>query len=218
MKRPAIVRCCSLVALVTVLLAGCGSNHKPAGTDSESTVAIDTTPATEGPTTELPQPDGGGISVSVASLPIGGNGSGGGVQQCADVGLIGVPDRLPPDVSVSVTGQSLNPEGIFEFGGDTSACEPPGESVCPSTWTWTASTRGSCLVVVTQIDDVTDPVSVTLNIAGTVHCTKQDSCDAVTSAGGSQIEFQAQPGVVSTSPPPSTPDTGASTPDASGSS
>jgi hypothetical protein len=211
-NRPIMLSCFSLLAAVT-LLAGCSSKHSSADGGSQSSIVIDTTPATETATTESPAQGGDdGISVPVASLPIGGNGGNGGTVQCSNVNLIGAPNPLPSDVSIAVTGLSLRPDGIFEFGGDPGACDLPSESVCASSWTWTADSPGGCLVTVTQTVDSEE--TVTLEVAGTVHCEIQNSCDAITNAGGSQITFTAQLGVV-TSPDTSssTPDTSSSTPD-----
>jgi hypothetical protein len=191
-------RCGFSLALAALLLVGCGDHHASTNNATQTTVAVDTTPATETSTTESPQQGGGGgISVSVASLPIGGNSGGGGVVQCADVNLIRGPDPFPPDVTISVAGFHLDPADVFEFGGDPAACGVPSESACQSSWTWTAGSVAGCLVTVTQVVD--SEQTVTLDLAGTVHCQQQASCDAITQAGGSQISFTAQPGVVSSS-------------------
>lgn len=199
MNGPVVRSCGLLFALAAMLLVGCGSHHASnGGGTTQSTVAIDTTPATETSTTESAQQGGGGgISVSVASLPIGGNSGGDGAVQCADVNLIGAPDPFPSDVTISVTGFALDPDGVFQLGGDPAACGLPSEAACQSSWTWTAGAITGCLVTVTQLVD--SEQTVTLDLAGTVHCQRQASCDAIANAGGSQISFTAQPGVVSSS-------------------
>ena len=191
-------RCSPFLVLAALLLVGCGTHHASPDSATQSTVVIDTTPATETSTTEAPERGGGGgISVSVASLPIGGNSGGAGAVQCADVNLIGAPDPFPSDVTISVTGFSLDPHGVFQFGGDPAGCGIPNEVACQSSWTWSPGSTAGCLVTVTQVVDSEE--TVTLDLAGAVHCEQQASCDAITKAGGSQISFTAQPGVVSSS-------------------
>jgi hypothetical protein len=74
MDRRVVRRCSPFLVPAALLLVGCGTHHASPDSATQSTVAIDTTPATETSTTETPQQGGGGgISVSVASLPIGGN-------------------------------------------------------------------------------------------------------------------------------------------------
>jgi hypothetical protein len=199
--RSAVTRWCLGVCVVALLLVGCGSKT----TDGGSSVDINSAPRTESPSTEAAQSGETGIAITVASLPIGGNTDGSGAEQCADVGPTNVPDPFPSDVSVSVAGFSLDPVGIFRFGGNPAACgDLAREPVCPSAWTWAAGTLTRCLVIVTQVADPTDDVTVTLNLGGTVRCAKQSACDAITHAGHSQIGFTAHPGVVSTGGGPST--------------
>ena len=185
-------------ALVALLLVGCGAGHHVSGNGSEPTVEINTVPATEGPTTEAPQSDGGGgTAISIPSLPIGGNVDGDGAEQCAHVNWLG-PNPIPPDVSVSLTAFGLDPEGVFRFGGTACGADRP---VCTTTWRWRSSTADiECLVPVTQIVEVGSDESVTLVLAGTVQCAKQSSCDEFAGLGASQIQFTAQPGVVPTAP------------------
>lgn len=198
MNGPVVGRWCSLLALAALLLVSCSAHHASTAGETQSTVAVDTTPPTETSTSESPQRGGGDdISVPVASLPIGGSSGGDGVVQCADVNLTNVPDPLPPDVTISVTGLHLDPEGVFRFGGDPAECGLPGEAACPSSWTWTAGSVAGCLVTVTQVVDSGQPV--TLDLAGAVNCRKQASCDAIAHAGGSDISFEAHRGVVSPS-------------------
>lgn len=204
-----------LLLLVTACKGGSGS-----GSGTSQSVNISLAPPTESATTEAAQQHGGGISISVPSLPIGGNANAQGAQQCADVGLTNTPDPLPSDVTISVTRVSLSPEGIFSVGGDRATCAqtaPDDEPLCGQTWRWTANDVGRCVLVVTQLVD-SDQV-VTLDLAADIHCTIQSSCKAIKDAGTSQIQFQAQVGVLSPSSDvtdtgdssPSAPDTGAST-------
>jgi hypothetical protein len=207
------VRSSSALVLLLLLVAACSGGSGTSG--ASQSVNISLAPSTESATTEAPQHDGGGISIEVVSLPIGGNANSVGAQQCADVGLTNVPDPLPSDVSISVTGVSLDPAAIFAVGGDRTTCAqtaPDDEPTCGQTWEWTAGDVGRCVLVVTQLVD--SDQAVTLNLAGDIHCTKQSSCNAIKDAGTSQIQFQAQPGVLSSSSgdsSPSAPDTGAST-------
>lgn len=211
MNGTIIVRSSSAAVLLLLLVAACTSSSGSGTSTSQRSVGISSTPATESTTTEASQHDGGGISIDVASLPIGGNATPEGAQQCADVGLTNVPDPLPSDVSISVTGVSLQPDGIFGIGGDRATCAqtaPADEPICPPTWRWTAGNVGRCALIVTQLVD-SDQL-VTLNLAGHIHCTKRSSCTAIKDAGTSQIQFQAQVGVVS--PSPSVTDAGGSSP------
>ncbi|HZC52449.1 MAG TPA: hypothetical protein VE441_08135, partial [Mycobacterium sp.] len=86
---------------------------------------------------------------------------------------------------------------------------PDDEPICAQTWKWTAGDVGRCALIVTQLVD-SDQV-VTLNLAADIHCTKQTSCSVIKDAGTSQIQFQAQPGVVA---PTDTADAGESSPSA----
>lgn len=172
-----------------------GNSVSPTGVASE-TASI---PAVEGTGAESPQqPANGGPTISVASLPVGGDVNTDGARQCAHVNLI-TNDQLPKWVSVSIDSISLSPEGIFRLGGDL--CEPAGPA-CAG-YSWTAGTTGrECAVDVTQIKDSTD--TVTLVLAGTVHCPDQRTCDQVQNAfntSGARIDFTASAGVVSAASP-----------------
>ena len=215
MNRTALLRSWAAIALVVLLVAACKSSSVSRGGASQPSLDLFSAPPTESTSTEASQRRAGGIAITVASLPIGGNTDGQGAQQCADVGLTNVPDPLPPDVSISVTGVRLEPDGIFAVGGDRAACGQTAstdEPTCPQTWTWTAGRMGRCVVVVTQIVD--SDRGVTLKLRGNVRCSKQSSCNAIKDAGTSQIEFQAEVGVVSHSP--SVPDGGESSPSVPG--
>lgn len=202
MSGLAMLRRCSLVAAVALLLFGCGGHQNGTGSGtgsgSDSTVPITGDPATEGATTEAAQPGGGGgTAISIPSLPIGGNAEGDGAEQCAEVNWLG-PKPIPPDVTISLTGLGLDPEGIFQFGGNACAGDKPE---CTTAWRWQSNTADiECLVPATQIVDVESQKSVTLVLAGSVHCTEQSSCAEFAQLGGSQIQYTAQPGAVSTSP------------------
>ncbi len=203
MNIPAAIRRCSLVVVVALTFIGCGAHHA-SDSGSQSSVAISAAPATEQPTTESAQGNGGGTAISIPSLPIGGNVDGDAAEQCAHVNWLG-PKPIPPDVSITLSGFGLDPQGIFRFGGTGCPTDVPR---CTTSWQWTSSTEGKeCLVPAIQIVDVDSEQPVSLVLGGTVLCVKQSSCKEFTALGPSQIQFTAQPGTVSTSPSGSTPAT-----------
>lgn len=215
----------AVAVAVVVLVAGCtGSSPTRAGpstadaTATEGATATDnsvsagnsassgvlateaaSTPAVEGTGAESPQqPNNGGPTISVASLPVGGDTDTDGARQCAHVRLI-THDQLPARVSISIDSIRLSREGIFSIGGDLCGSD---RSPCAG-YSWTTDTAGGeCTVDVTQIKDSTE--TVTLVLAGTVHCPDQPACDQVQSGfdgngSGTQIDFTASTGVVSAS-------------------
>lgn len=103
----------SLVAgVLAVLLAGCGShstaNSPPSNSPGTSPV---TEPSTEGTGLESPQTPGHpGVSVSFASLPVGGTSSSSDSTVCVDVSWLG---KLPGTITVTVTGVTPAPARTF---------------------------------------------------------------------------------------------------------
>ncbi|MDQ1739587.1 MAG: hypothetical protein QOE53_1239 [Pseudonocardiales bacterium] len=192
-----------------------GSTNTAASTGNSPTTTggspaqTDSTPAQEGTGAESPQPEQkGGPTISVASLPVGGNRDEDGARQCGHVGLI-VHNGLPAGISISIDSIGLSREGIFTLGGDLCA---PDSAPCTTTWTWTTDTANKqCAVAVTQVADSEEPVALVL--VGTVHCPDQRACDDVQrsfdgNGSDTQIKFEPSLGVVS----------GGSTPASSGSS
>jgi hypothetical protein len=223
----------AVAVALAVLVAGCaGSTPGSAGSSTEGATATQgtaaagdsasaasvaaseaaSTPAVEGTGAESPQqPANGGPTISVAALPVGGDKDSDGARQCAHVNLI-TQNQLPKWVSISIDSIGLSSEGIFSVGGDLcGSARPPCEG-----YSWTLDTAGrECAVDVTQIKDSDE--TVTLVLAGTVHCRDQQACDDVQRAfdgPSAQIQFTASTGVVSTesSSPSETPpsDTSAS--------
>jgi hypothetical protein len=175
-------------------------DNSASAADSASTSALASetasTPAVEGTGVESPQqPNNGGPTISVASLPVGGDIDSDGALQCAHVNLI-TNNQLPKWVSISIDSIGLSPEGIFRLGGDL--CNP-ADPPCAG-YSWTAGTAGrECAVDVTQIKDSTETVKLVLS--ATVHCPDQRTCDVVQNAfdaSGARIEFTASTGVVPT--------------------
>jgi hypothetical protein len=90
---------------LVLLLAGCGAqatSHGPTATSART--SPDTEPSTEGSGPESPlQPSGGGVSLSVPTLPIGDGGSTPTNEDvCIDVKWLGL-GMLPPMVTLTVT-------------------------------------------------------------------------------------------------------------------
>jgi hypothetical protein len=177
-------------------------NPAPTALAESSASEVDSTPAPEGTGAESPQQGhGGGPTISVASLPLGGDVEVDGARQCGSVSLI-VHNELPKGVSVSIDSIGLSESGIFVLGGDLCA---PDFSPCTTAWTWTAQTAGKeCSVAVTQITD--SEQSVSLVLAGTVHCPDQNACEDVRRGfegndPNTRLEFTASLGVVPGSSP-----------------
>lgn len=158
----------------------------------------DTTPAQEGSGAESPQSaQKGGPTISVASLPVGGNTDQKGAAQCGHVNLI-AHNELPRGISISIDSIGLSTEGVFTLGGDLCA---PDSTPCTTAWTWTTDTASrQCTVAVTQVADSDKPVALVL--VGTVHCPDQQACDDVQrsfdgNGSNTQIQFTPSLGVVS---------------------
>ncbi|HQR27684.1 MAG TPA: hypothetical protein PLP61_11650, partial [Nocardioides sp.] len=154
-----------IAALITValLVAGCGASGTPAvapdpGTGSES---FDPTPAPEPTGSEEPLPPDQDVSISVPTLPVGGNTDQDGADQCAHANWLG--DTIPTGVEVVVDQVALDPDGVFSLGGEPCGSGGPA---CASSWTWSAETQSQeCTVSATQLED-TDQ-TVTLVLVGT---------------------------------------------------
>lgn len=188
------------------------SNSSAPGGGSPS--QADSTPAQEGTGAESPQPaQQGSPTISLASLPVGGETDRDGARQCAHVGL---HTPLPKGTSISITAIGLSRGGIFTLGGDLCA---PDSTPCTTAWTWTTDTVDSeCAVAVTQVSESEEPV--TLVVHATAQCPDQSACDDVQrslGANGSKLTFTPLPGVVpgssSSSPAAATP--GSSSPETS---
>ena len=237
-----LIRGSVVVLAVLALLTGCGGSAggsggaadtgsaagPSSGTDAGSTAAADagsnpdagtSSPAAEGSGPESPQPaQGGGPSITVASLPVGGAGTpdpNNPDQQCGSVNwLLG---SLPSDVVIELGDISLNPDGIFRLGG--SGC-PSDQPICGSATRWTTGSSG-CGVPVIQLDPNSD-ATATIEVAGTVHCASQAECDQLAEqlkgASGSQATVTAVPHGSSSSDSSSSGSSGGSSSDQSSSS
>ncbi|HEU5271896.1 MAG TPA: hypothetical protein VFU36_18385 [Jatrophihabitans sp.] len=203
-----------VVLAVLALLTGCGGSaggpggaadtgSATAGTDAGTATdagsnpdAGDSSPAAEGSGPESPQPaQGGGPSITVASLPVGGDGGHDSndpnpAQQCGSVNWLLGP--LPADVVVELGDISFDPSGIFSLGG--SGC-PSDQPTCQSGTHWTTDNSG-CGVPVIQGDPNADS-TVSIVVAGTVHCASQAECDQLAeqlkSGSGTQATITAVP-------------------------
>lgn len=105
MNQPRISHLCPLAGALVLLLAGCGAysagHRSPSPAASTGAFAQ---PSAEGTGPEPPlQPSTGGVSLSVASLPVGDGGSNptpDGQAVCIDVSWLG---KLRPSVTLTVT-------------------------------------------------------------------------------------------------------------------
>lgn len=196
-----LLRIASLVAAV-LLLAGCGG---AGGTTSvapdpvDGSESFDPSPSLEPTGSEEPLPPEQDVSISVPTLPVGGNTDQDGVDQCAHANWLGA--TLPPGVEVVVDQVALDPDGVFSLGEEPCGSGGPA---CASSWTWSAETQSQeCTVSATQLVD-TDQ-TVTLVLVGTVRCDSTAACDEFSGSeglfDGSQLGFTAQLGVVATESP-----------------
>jgi hypothetical protein len=201
------------IAAVVVcwLMAACsGNTPQTQGADAVTQSAtptsadslVDSTPATESSGPEPPQSNqNGGPSISVASLPIGGGVQTGGNVQCVDVHLTGV-NQLPDQVTISVTGAKLKPDGLLKFVHDDCG---QAEKRCTSGFGWDAQTvNDGCLVSVAPTTSASDgdQVDVSLQLSAKIACPNDAVCSAIQPAfvdssggpgslGASQIAFTA---------------------------
>ncbi|MGX7680255.1 hypothetical protein ACSMXN_15285 [Jatrophihabitans sp. DSM 45814] len=188
----------AVLAVLIILLAGCGTKATDSTTSAGSAVdanvtADDTTPATEGAGPEVPQQSQqSGPSISLASLPVGGGavGDDSGAQQCVEVNWVG-SKPIPPGINIALDGFRTLPSGIFQIGGN--AC-PPDKPSCNS-WHWAQDTQDiACVAAGTQIADAVG--DVTLIVSATVECADQNSCasfgKAVNDGPGSSVAFVAR--------------------------
>lgn len=212
-----LIRGSVVVLAVLALLTGCGGSGKGSGGSADTGSAAgssggteagtaaatdagsnpdsgDSSPAAEGSGPESPQPaQGGGPSITVASLPVGGIGTqdpNNPDQQCGSVNWVLGP--LPTDVVVELGDISFDPSGIFSLGG--SGC-PSDQPICGSATRWTTDSSG-CVVPVVQVDPNSGS-TVSIVVAGTVHCASQAECDQVgeqlKNASGSRATVTAVP-------------------------
>ncbi len=194
----------AVAVAVALLAAGCTTHSaSPPGSSTESTTSVDSTPATEGSGPETPQArQNGGPAISVASLPVGGNVDGDAARRCIHVNWLGTKP-IPHDVSVSLDGAALDPDGVFDLSAG--GCAQPNDPPCGTSWTWSSNTADtSCQIAATQV--VNSDQTVTLVLAGTVHCASEQACESfVGQFGTDRIQFDAQPGVVAGSSSDSAP-------------
>jgi len=199
MKPSGIARRTALVMVAALLVAGCATDSTTLSDSSSGLTdqALTSAPATEGTGPETPQEsEETAPSISVPTLPVGGDPDVDGLSQCAHANWLG--SEIPPGVEVSITGVSLDPDDVFSVGGDLCGS---GNS-CADSWTWTADNQGDeCTVAVTQ--QIDSDQQVTLVLDGTVTCSSQSLCDEFENAGGlfdgSQITFTAELGLVTPS-------------------
>ena len=201
---------------VAALLAGCGGGAKDSGNSTDSSVGTTTaqadtsdgsdfsSPAVEGSGPESPPPrKDGGPSITVASLPVGGNADQdpeNPLQQCASVNwLLG---SLPSGVVVRLGDVSFDPSGIFQQGGSGCGSNQP---VCHAGTTWTKD-GSSCSLPVTQLDE-SSAADVTLLVPGKISCPSQVVCDQL----NGQLTGQTGLQIVLTAIPNGTPSPDAST-------
>ena len=186
------------VVVVALLVAGCGGGTTASPDVSSGSESFNPSPTLEGEGSESPQPPDDDVSISVPTLPVGGDSDVDGVDQCGHANWLGSP--IPPGVEVSVTDVALDPAGIFGLEGDPCGSDEDG---CADSWTWTSDTQDDeCTVSVTQLVDTDE--TVTLVLVGTVTCTSQSLCEEFAGSeglfDGSQVSFTAELGLVSPGP------------------
>lgn len=136
-----------LIAAAAVLLCACGSQRAGEGAGATSTLpesAASAEPSVE-PTgqPEKPQPPGGGgPSIPVPTLPVGGDGDDSEVHQCVIVNWLG-DSAVPKNVSVLVQAIQITPAGVFDKGAGCG-----GTTACGGGFAFTAA-RTKCSVAVT---------------------------------------------------------------------
>jgi hypothetical protein len=156
------------VVAVVVLLAGCGDTRDADPGSAPATTEIADTPSVEptGPETPVTTREGGGgVSVSLPSLPIGGQSEPDrGKRQCVPVNWLEPGDKpnIPKGISVAVTSVRLTPAGLFDKGA--SGCG--GAPRCDSSFVFT-SQRLACSVSVTAKGT---GETARLSVSGAVNC------------------------------------------------
>lgn len=120
-------------------------------------------------------PGGGGVSIEVAGLPIGGNAEadpGDPTVRCASVSWTGPPD-LPDEVVLELTDFGLDPIGAYEVGEDgCTGILPP----CLSN-PGALNAGGQCGVTVRQVAASPDGTGALSLQQGAVACAEQAVCD-----------------------------------------
>lgn len=185
------------IALVVLLLAGCGAGTADTAEGADTADASETfaeSPAAEGTGAEQPLAAEDDPSISVPTLPVGGDLDVDGVQQCGHAYWTGAP--IPPGIEVSIVRVALDPEGIFALEGDLCGTV---DAACADGWTWTSATQeAGCTVDVTQLVD-TD-ASVALVLEGRVACPSAAECEEFAGSeglfAGTQLVFTAESGLL----------------------
>lgn len=157
---------------------GTASTGTSEQTDEPSTGATEPTTETfEEPETEDPDAtedadggNGGGVSVDLPGLPIGGNAepadASDPTRRCAEVNWTGLPADPPAEVNLTLTELGTYPPGVYEIvdggcGGDLGPClDRPG-----------AVTGGNrCAVGIRQVAASPDEVGALFVTSGTISC------------------------------------------------
>jgi hypothetical protein len=114
-----ILRRLSLVIVMTLALGACDKANETADSPSDDDEVVSTgNPAEEGTGPEAPRPTEGGKSVSLPTLPVGGDSSGEPEAQCVTASFLAT---LPDGVSIEVTGVRFSADGVSQKDG--SGCD-----------------------------------------------------------------------------------------------
>jgi hypothetical protein len=113
-----ISRRLSLVIVMTLALGACDKANETADSPSDDEVVSTGNPAEEETGPETPRPTEGGKSVSLPTLPVGGDPSGVPEAQCVTASFLAT---LPDGVSVEVTGVRFSAAGVSQKDG--SGCD-----------------------------------------------------------------------------------------------
>ena len=211
----------ALAYALVLLLVGCGAGTTTSATTSHSSTAgftaspqnegAGTSPQTEGTGSEPPQSSGnGGVSVSLAGLPIGDGsqvGDNQGNNECVSVAWLGTINH--PGVVLTVTDVGVTGQPPAQF-----TTVDPGAAGCPqdnppcvgSKFTMADNNAGKVCYVGVQytgppLSDTSPPANGTLKLDGDLSCQNVDSAtcqgyrDEVLAAGNSSVDisFTATP-------------------------